>query len=382
MKKRLMFFVNSLYGGGAERVLQTLLANLDYSTYDVTLYCLKDEDLNENYPSQVTKKYVFGTEKKSATCIKNLCVKMANKLKLMLYRHTSPRLFYRLFVRGNYDTEVAFIEGYATRIISGATKKDTARRVAWVHIDLVQNHWTSQAYQNENEEVTSYQQYDEIVCVSEQVRDSFKQLFPSTKNVTVRLNPIDEQRILRRAAMPMEAPLFQKGPVTLVTSGRLVPQKGYDRLLPIVKTLKDEGLRFVLNILGDGPDRPRLEQYIQENELQDVVRLVGFCENPFPCLVQSDLFVCSSRSEGYSTVVSEALIVGLPVVTTDCAGMREMLGDNEFGIVTENNPDALLAALRQILSDASLLQHYKEKAVERSKMFSLKNYMANIERAF
>lgn len=79
--------------------------------------------------------------------------------------------------------------------------------------------------------------------------------------------------------------------------------------------------------MGEGTDREKLEQYIKQHHLETCVRLSGFHTNPYPYLAKADLFVCSSRAEGYSTVITEALILGLPIITTRCAGMQELLGE-------------------------------------------------------
>ena len=165
----------------------------------------------------------------------------------------------------------------------------------------------------------------------------------------------------------------------LVTVGRLEHQKGYDRLVRIAKHLVDDGLKFELWILGVGSQEADLKQYIQENHLEECVKLLGFHTNPYKYIVQGDLFVCSSRSEGYSTAVTEALILGLPVITTDCSGMAELLKDGECGIITENDEGALYEGVKRLLKDAVLLEHYREKAVERGNDFTIESLMKPIE---
>lgn len=110
--------------------------------------------------------------------------------------------------------------------------------------------------------------------------------------------------------------------------------------------------------------------------------MLGFQKNPYKYMSQADLFVCSSRAEGFSTVVTEALILGLPVVTTDCAGMRELLGDNEFGIVADNNDEAIYLALKDMLEDRDKYQHYKKQALKRSSYFSMERSISELEKIF
>ena len=95
----------------------------------------------------------------------------------------------------------------------------------------------------------------------------------------------------------------------LVTVGRLEHQKGYDRLVRIINRLVKDGVPLELWILGVGSQEASLKQYIHEHQLDEYVKLLGFRSNPYKYIVQADLFVSSSRSEGYSTAVTEALIL-------------------------------------------------------------------------
>ena len=150
--------------------------------------------------------------------------------------------------------------------------------------------------------------------------------------------------------------------------------------MPIIKRLIDEGIDISLTILGEGEDRNILEKYIVQNNLQNIVFLPGFVDNPYAVLAKHDIFVCSSRAEGYSTAVTEALILGLPVITTDCSGMKELLGENnEYGIIVENDDESLYLGLKQLLTQPSLIENYKQKATNRQKDFSLNSLMAEIQ---
>ncbi len=376
-KKKLLFCANGLYGGGAEKVLQTLLCNLDYSKYDITLYSVMEDILNDKYPKNIKYKYIF--KQRATNVITRLWARITNKIKLIIYYNLSPSWFYRLFVRGKYDTEIAFIEGYSTRIISGSTNK-SSRKTAWVHTDLLNNHWTEITFKNNYEEAEAYSKFDNIVCVSNNVKQSMAQLFPDISKLKVAYNPIDDQNIRQLSREKTSLKIDNDATIKLVSTGRLVPQKGYDRLLPIIKRLINDGLKVSLTILGEGGDRQQLEEYIETNNLTNRVSLPGFVDNPYAAMAKHDIFVCSSRAEGYSTAVTEALILGLPVVTTDCSGMKELLGnDNEYGIVTPNDDEALYRGIKSLADDDNIFQLYKSKATERGKDFSLTKQIAEIE---
>lgn len=100
------------------------------------------------------------------------------------------------------------------------------------------------------------------------------------------------------------------------------------------------------------------------------MKFLGFQNNPYAFLKKADLFICSSISEGYSTAVTEAVILGLPVLTTDCAGMNEILDDGKYGMIVPNSEQALEDGLRKILSDATLYDRMRSAARTRSDMLA------------
>lgn len=373
-RRKVLFLIESLAGGGAEKVLTTLVQHIDKEQFDVTVCAISG---GGKYEDVVKKQVVYHSilnEPKSG----NVWEKWLYVLKHhMVYKWLSLSWVYRIFVPQYNDVEVAFVEGFSTKLLSHSTNQ-RAKKYAWVHIDLHQNHWTKNIYSNLREETEAYNRYTKIFGVSNTVVAAFWKEFP---NVTVPVetiyNPIDTRDILCRANEIVD---MERGKSLLMVSvGRLEPQKSYMRLLRIAKNLIEDGMDVELWILGDGTERNLLEQYVSENKMQERVCLLGFHTNPYKYLRQGDLFVCSSLSEGYSTAVTEALILGLPIITTDCSGMAELLKNGECGVITENDEAALYEGLKRLLTDKSLLKHYRHKAIERGKEFSIEHLMKPIE---
>ena len=377
-KRKILFFINSLYGGGAEKVFQTLLNHLDMDQYKVTVYSVIGQEINRSlYKTDFDYHFIFDEIKKEASTIQKWRIKIKNKVKLWIYHRCSPETFYKLFVKEEYDVEAAFIEGYATRIISGSNNKES-KKIAWVHTDLLENPWTQITYKDLKEEILAYKKFDNVVCVSQDVASSFRKKYGNSDKITVQYNPVDEQEICRKANEPIHTRIGNQ--VRFVTIGRLVEQKGYDRLVRIGKKLKENNYKFYIHILGDGPLKQELSDFIDKNELNDYMKLDGFVHNPYPYIKQSDVFICSSRSEGFSTVVTEALILQKPVITTDCAGMKELFGQYECGIITENNEQKLYEAIRYLLEHPQKREHYKKQVIKRAEFFKLEKRMQEIRR--
>ena len=154
-----------------------------------------------------------------------------------------------------------------------------------------------------------------------------------------------------------------------------------DRIEYDERILKD-GLDHDLWIVGDGEDRPILEDYIREHRLEQSVFLPGFLDNPYPCIREADLAVCSSSYEGFSTFLTECIILGKPIVTTAVFGTRELLGNSEYGLITANDDESFFNGVKTMLEDKVLRAHYIEKADVRRLSFSTGQLIARTEEFF
>lgn len=168
--------------------------------------------------------------------------------------------------------------------------------------------------------------------------------------------------------------------MNIVGVGKLLKSKGFDRILRITKQLIAENYSVHTYILGEGPEKETLQNYIKANGLGKNVTFLGYQINPYKYISRCDLFVCASYAEGFSTATTEALILGVPVCTVEVSGMKEMLGENnEYGIVTENNDEALYEGIRCLVKSPELLRHYRKQAQKRGDMFSTEKTVAEVE---
>lgn len=376
MKKKVMFMTNALYGGGAEKVLQTILNNISQDKYDITLYSMHREVIDKSlYTTPFTYKVIFDIYNGNNS-IKKRFAEVTGKLQGWIFNHCSSKLFYKLYIKEKYDVEIAFIEGESTKIVAGSGNKNS-KKLAWVHIDLQENPWTDFLYKDKKEEKKHYLEYDKIICVSQSVKQAFYQKYGIKNKVCVCYNPYDKDEIINKSKRKVA--LEACGGLRLISVGRLVKQKGYDRLINIASKLRDDGLKFQVLILGEGSERTALEQLIRDYELTNIVKLIGYVDNPYSYINNSDVFVCSSRSEGYSTVVAESIILGIPVISTRCAGTDELFGNYKCGIITENSESGLYKALKQVFKEKKRLSYYRNQCLQRGNAFSLKATLAKIE---
>lgn len=187
--------------------------------------------------------------------------------------------------------------------------------------------------------------------------------------VAVIPNGVDPEE-LRALAARGPPPAWPAPGLRLLASGRLVGQKGFDLLLHALALARGRGLDASLLILGEGPERPSLERLRGELGLEGTVGLPGHAENPYPALRHADLFVLSSRFEGFPLVLLEALGLGRAAVAAACpAGPAELLADGAGVLVPPRDPEALAAALLDLAKDPARRAELARRAAERAEAY-------------
>lgn len=361
---KVLFLIHDLGQGGAEKVLVNLVNNMDRSKFDISLTVLFGGGVNEQFLSpDIHFRAVFPKE-----------VPGNSKLMKLL----TPEQLHKLCVKERYDIEVSYLEGPSARVISGCPDADT-KLVSWIHVEQHSMGRLAKSFRSETEARKCYDRFDQTVCVSQFVHDDFCRILNYQKPCRVLYNTVESDRIL--AASGEEAPeLADDGKKRFAAVGTLKESKGYDRLLRIIRRLKEDGSAVHLYILGTGPEQQTLEKYVTDHGMQDCVTFLGYKTNPYKYVSKCDLFICASHAEGFSTAATEALIVGTPVCTVAVSGMKEMLGENdEWGVVTDNSEEALYRGIRRLLDDPQRLTHYKEKAAQRGRTFSTENTVRAVE---
>ncbi len=353
--KKVLFLIPTLGGGGAERVLTNLVNTLDKSKFDITVQTLFDCGINREALDKDVK-YIPGRIKKQFR---------GNIYVLKLF---SPKILYKFFIKDKYNIIISYLEGPTARIVSGCPDKNT-RLVNWVHVEQKSLKAAAHAYRSKTEFLKCTDRFDITVCVAKTVENDFNDLTENRYKTTVAYNTVLDSVIKSKADERLNDFAFSDG-IKVISVGRLVEEKGFDRLVSAHKKLLDSGIKHSIYVLGGG-DKSKLLSLTEKYNVSDTFKLLGFKENPYKYISKCDLFVCSSRREGFSTAVTEALILGLPVVSTCCSGAYELLGENnEYGIVTENSENGIFEGLKLMLENTKNINRYTEKAIERGSKFS------------
>jgi glycosyltransferase involved in cell wall biosynthesis len=358
--KKVLFLIPSLVCGGAERSLINILNHLDYSRYDVDLVVVSSNGI---YMTQVPK---------SVTLISlfhnDLLVRILAYAQKKLYFTWLFKQMIKRKVKGNYDVGISFLDSNFTDLLFFV--KNVKKRVAWVHASYKSYDNFAKFYKNKRYKehliLNRYSKLDEIYFVSHDTMDEFIEVFGTFPIMKVIYNLIDSKSIVLKSKYDN----INKNPnIQFVAIGSLLPVKGFDRLIRSTALVKARGYGIRLAILGTGPMQNKLEKLIKDLGMQEEVKLLGFLSNPYPLLRASDVFIMSSVSEALPTALCEAMILGKPTLVTNCSGCRELIDNEQFGLISDQNDEKLSQKMIQYITNPSLLKHYSEKSLERAELF-------------
>lgn len=336
--RSIAIFLPSLEAGGAERVTLTLARGLKERGYSVSLILAKAKG---PFLAQVPPQVRVVDLKSSRTSM--------SLLPLMNYlRRERPSA---LFSALNHVNIVAL----AAKSLASAGVKT----VVTEHVSLLPSAQNAPSYKGRVIPFLIrhfYPQADAVVAVSEGVARELIEVFkiPAHK-VKVIYNPVVTPEVFAKAQETLAHPWFQPGqPPVILGVGRLVLEKDFSLLIRAFARLrKSKGARLL--ILGEGPERPRLENLVRELGLEQDAALPGFVENPYPYMRQAAVLALSSRWEALPTVLIEAMALGTRVVATDCPyGPREILEGGKWGqLVPVGHEEALAQAILKALDSSN-----------------------------
>lgn len=365
-KKKVLFLLEAFDKGGIEKVTLDIVNNLDPNKYDITVqtfwyggYCQSQVNDNVKVIPFFFKRYVRGI--------------------IRLIEYLPAKWLYRLFVHGDYDVEIAASDGGAAKVISGSNNKKT-KKICWVHMDVVNRGSQLKEFNNSETARKIYEKFDLIVPVSNACKEKFIEKFGSQQyKFVVKRNPLPVQRIIDMAKKPMTIKL-EEG-INFVCAGRLEEQKGFDRLIDACAQIKEIIIQKNVHIyiLGEGTKRNLLEEQIKECGLDNVIKLKGFCDNPYSVIKNADAFLLSSRDEAFPLVIGECLLVGTPVVATDCCGISEWLENDKYGLIVENSVIGIKDGILAVLQQPMILQQYRERILEVTDKFSFEKSLLEFE---
>lgn len=366
MKKKILFVVDERKMGGVSIVLEDILNKIDYNRVSVDLLVLHNAGDRFAHVSKEVK-IIFGTSFFNAI---DMSLKEAiNKHNLM----TILQKFFLIFsmktgiirrkikqerkkiLIDNYDVEIAFKDGFTALFTSCG---DSRKKVHWLHYeygDANPNRRYDRLFQS------VMRSFDEIVAVSSGVLEAFEKVYELTCMKRVIPNIIDANRIISMSQVKKFTGKTKK--ISIGSIGRLHQIKGYDRFFECLALLKKEKIleNVQIFIIGDGPERSKLELSVEKNKLNDIIVFMGAMDNPYYILCEMDLFILPSYFESFGLVCLESLILNVPVLATKTSGTIDIFKTYTGGLLVDNENSGIINGLRFLLSNTDNILKLKKE---------------------
>lgn len=353
-KIKVLFRHRSMEMGGVEKVVLSMLNNLNPDKFDLTI-CLNmnQGELRNEIPSHVKKIYLTeGKEGFSQNFIINKLQLIRRRLKLtrILKNHKiSDRIL------GNQKFDIEISPSYATfSAVNNSSNKDS-KKIGWFHSEI-----NLPALQPAVPEIIkNFQKFDHMIYCSQRIKEMMHLYYPDLKypaeSVVINAIPIEE--IKRKAEEKLET--FPQGPV-FVSVGRLHHRKGFHKLIDAHKRLIDEGFHHSIIVLGNGEEMQNLTDQIHANNVQDTFILGGNKMNPYSYIKNADYFILPSESEAWPLVIAEALILQKPIIATDTGDVGIMIKDRETGYLISYDTNEMYEAMKKFLTDPELISRIRK----------------------
>lgn len=319
VKKKILFIIWSFtFGGGAEKILANLVNKMDLDKYDIDIieyWHVNTQTEKVNDRINVLEPIVDSTK----------ASKFEKLFKKILLEHF-PNVLRKKYIKKEYDYEIAFNYMIPTFLLS-----KTCKTISWMHGDIYE---LNENKRNKKLQRKSLKCVNKIVAISENTYNSIIDVFPEFKDKTCIINNSFDIKTLEEKSN--EKIDLKKTKFTMLFAGRLDENKNPLFLINVAKILKQRNIDFELWMIGIGDLKEKVEKKIEEYNLKENVKILGYQRNPYPYFKMTDIVLLSSKSEGFPTVLAESLIFGKPFVTTQVGGTLELSCGGKCGFVTND----------------------------------------------
>lgn len=353
MKKQVLIVIDSLGCGGAEKSLTALLPRLDYARMDVDLLVRARGGFNEARVPECVRLLDYrphGIKARLGAAAYSLGFRLLDALGVR--RHRAETLwalagwsFPRM--RRRYDVAIAYQQGVPTFFV--ADKVDAARKLAWINVDIATAGYRPGFCRR------YYDRYDRIVAVSRLLRESLDtSTYADAGRLATVYDIVDTSEIRRMSGEHVNLKPLPAGALRIVTVGRMQPQKNYLLAVHTAAELKRRGISFLWHFVGGGSERPAVAAAAKRLGVADSIVFEGERANPYPWFAAADIYVQTSRFEGFGLTLAEARVLGKPVVTTDFGVARDQITDGHNGLIARMTPESVADKIAALAADPAL----------------------------
>lgn len=363
-KIKILFRHRSMEMGGVEKVLLSMLNNLDREKFDLRL-CLNlfQGELRNEIPDFVDfKTLAAGKEDFSKNPLINKFQLAARAIKLWLYRKF-PFIPDHFILKNDADIEIATGYTMFSDVLNSSNKK--SKKIGWFHSDIT--------YPKLQPAVPlilkQIPQFDYFIWGSQQAKDIFSEKHPtvSLPENQVILNAIPIEELKQKASEFI--PDFKTSDPVFVTVGRLHSRKGHHLLMEAHARLLKDGFPHTIFVIGDGEEKENLENQAKKLGVKDSFILLGSLLNPYPYVKNADFFIMPSESEGWPLIIADTLILQTPIISTAVGGIPEMIEHQKNGYLTEYTEESIYAGMKEMLTNPSLVSKIRENLKTAEKQF-------------
>ena len=355
--RKVLFVIDSLGCGGAEKSLVSLLPLLDYNNVKVDLMTVKRGGIFERFvPDNITIHPfppIYGIRKGWQIVCRLyfsfllrffylIGVKTHGaEVKWMAMKSSYPKL------QDEYDIAIAYQQGFPTYYV--ATKVKALKKYAWINADI------QKAGYKESFNRPYYTKIDRVVAVSEALHQLLKQMnYVNPAKLFTIYDILNVDLIRGMAKEKGFEDVLPENTWRIVTVGRLVHQKNYFLAVDTARLLKRKKIKFRWYFIGEGNEQPMIEKLIADYGLQQEVRLLGMLPNPYPYIAHCDIYVQTSRCEGYGLTLCEARILHKPEVCTNFPIAFDQIKDGVNGLIAEMTPESVCDKIMQLVHNKEL----------------------------
>lgn len=365
-KKKILFSCYGLGIGGIEKCLVNLINALPVDRYDVDVLLMNPEydfrdqlrrpvrllpmfdyvaNVHDTMPEIRRRGGVIRTPGLALRwCLFRLELKFGRK----------PWRWFRKLPE-HYDVAVAYSQNdLSAYYVIDKVKAD--RKVFWYHNGAYERG----GWQYERDS-RYYPKFDYAVAVSTDCAKVLRERFDFEPGRLMVLRNICDAQTIRHRAEAFVPESFRSGPIHITTVGRMTVEKGAPLAVEACRMLREQGFDICWHWVGDGNRSGTIRQTVEKNGLQEHFILEGNQENPYPYIKNADIYVQPSHYEAYSTTVTEARVLGRPIVTTDVGGMRDQLTDGENGLIVPIDAGAIAEAVKRLLTDGELRSSFTKR---------------------
>lgn len=379
-KIKVLFRHRSMEMGGVEKVILSLLENLDKSKFDITyLVNLYQGELRDKVPSHVHYiKINKGKEDFSENPLIQKIQLFLRGLRIKFFE-TFPAWIDKIYLDEKFDIEIASTYSDFAPVLESANKK--SKKIGWFHSDI-----TFPKLQPLVPKILNQiPKFDYFIFGSQQTKDILETTYPNldVPDNKVILNAIPIQEIKQKAEEFV--PEFGTSVPVFVSVGRLHSRKGFHKLVEVHSQLIKDGFPNKIIIIGDGEEKENLENLAKELGVEDSFVLMGSLLNPYPYVKNADFFIMPSESEGWPLIIADTLILQKPIISTAVGGIPEMITHQENGYLINYDHNEIYQAMKEFMTNQHLIENLQknlknsENQFDNQKIFdAIENILTNL----